>query len=257
VNSAPEGDLSFHPGPLRILSPFFVVMRQFYAYRLFTRSYLDRGGIIPQESRGQMKITLPWILLLTLATLSLFAQEVSYHSISHYIETGTIAVSLGHPKAELLRGARLTTPENIRILADVNTICVLPYDARNAEAVIKNLPSTELIKHDLATDKALRQQRNEAVEELTKQDFKITDCLASSSPADSAEIVFTKLVGGFGATDLPTFYWVLYANEKYAQEVHGEKELLGLARPASGWLPLSISSMAEQVTDVVKLARGS
>lgn len=186
-----------------------------------------------------MKIFLVWLLFL----ISAFAQEVSYDSVSHYIETGTIAVAFGHPKAELLRRARLTTPQNIRILADVNTICVLPYDARNAEAVIKNLPSTELIKRDLSTDKTLRQQRNEAAEELAKQGFKITDCLASSPPPESAELVFTRLVGGFGQADLPTFFWLLYANEKYAQEIHGEKELLGLARPASGWLPLSISSM--------------
>src|SRR5206468_6238344 len=112
------------------------------------------------------------------------------------------------------------TPQNIGILADVTTTCVLPYDARNAEAVVKNLPSTERIKRDLLADKTLRQQRNEAGEELTKQGFKTIDCLASSSPSDGAEIVFTKLRGGFGTTDLPTFFWVLYANEKYAQEVH-------------------------------------
>jgi hypothetical protein len=140
------------------------------------------------------------------------------------------------------------------LLANVKTICVLPYDGWIAKTVIQTLPSTDPIRQGLQNDKSLRQFRNAASEELEKYGFQITDCLSSTNDAD-AELVFTSVLGRF---DLPSYYWVLYAGEKSAVLVHGEKELLGLARPAAISVPLTLAAMAQQIkasTEVAKQGR--
>jgi len=108
----------------------------------------------------------------------------------------------------------------------------------------------------LQNDKSLRQLRNAASDELEKYGFQTTDCLSSTNDAD-AELVFTKVLGGFARTDLPTHYWVLYAGEKSAVLVHGEKELLGLSRPAAIWVPLTLTAMAQQIKASIDVAKRS
>jgi hypothetical protein len=183
------------------------------------------------------------------------AQEASYHAIADTVEVETVAVSRSWPRAQILEG-RLATRENISLLANVRTICVLPYDGWKAKKIIDGLPSLDGIRSGLESDKELRQQRNEAIEHLLRQGFQEADCLSKGSAPD-AELLFTKLLGGFGKTDLPTYFWLLYANEQHGITVHGEPELLGLARPSSGDLPLSIASLAEQVRSVVDAGRAA
>jgi hypothetical protein len=185
----------------------------------------------------------------------LHAQEASYHAIADIVEVETIAVSRSWPHAEILKGT-LTTRENISLLANVKTICVLPYDGWKAKNIIDGLPSLDRVRSGLDSEKALRQRRNEAIEQLLRQGFQVADCLARGGTPD-AELLFTKVFGGFGKTDLPTYFWLLYANEAHSISVHGEPELLGLGRPSSGDLPLSIASLAEQVRSVVDAGRAA
>lgn len=184
----------------------------------------------------------------------MFGQEVSYEAIATTVEAGAIAVALSEPRAQLSEGQNATR-ENISLLANVKTICVLPYDGWKAKEIIEALPSLDGVRNGLLSDKGLRQQRNEANEELSKQGFQPVDCsLAGSSP--DAELLFTKVrARQYIGSDLPSYSWQLYANNQHQIMVHGESELLGLGRPAYGWLPLSISSMAEQIRSVVDAAR--
>jgi hypothetical protein len=195
------------------------------------------------------------LLLPFLMIQNLWAQEVSYSAISSIIEVGTVAVAFASPRSQLILGGQLATTENISLLANVKTICVLPYNGWQAKSVIGALPSLSLIQSGLETDKALRQLRNEVSEEISKKGFQSVDCLAGNEP--DAELLFTKVLGGFGFVggDLPDYFWLLYANERHNIRVHGENELLGLARPASGWLPLSSESLAEQLWSVVDAAQ--
>jgi hypothetical protein len=179
----------------------------------------------------------------------LSAQEASYDAIADTVEVGTVAASRSWPRAQIIEG-RLATRENISLLANVKTICILPYDGSKAKSIVEGLPSLDGIRSGLEADKALRQQRNDATEQLLRQGFQEADCLSKSSTPD-AELLFTKVHGGFGKTDLPAYFWLLYANEQHEISVHGEPELLGLGRPWSGELPLSITSLAEQVRSVV------
>ena len=174
-------------------------------------------------------------------------QETSYHSVASTIEVGTVAVAFIAPKVVILK------KENANILASVQRVCVLPYDASNAKNIIEGLPSISLIAGQLATSKALRQERNEIAEELTKRGFSVVDCVSENDP-NAAKLVLTRLIGGFAETDLPTFFWLLYAGDKFAITVHGEPELMGLARPASRCLPLTSTALAEQVRAVVSAA---
>ena len=183
------------------------------------------------------------------------AQEASYDAIADTVEVGTVAVARSWPRAQIIEG-RLATRENISLLANVKTICVLPYDGLKAKNIIEGLPSLNGIRSGLESDKALRQQRNETIEQLVRQGFQEIDCFPKGSTPD-AELLFTKVQGGFGKTDLPAYFWLLYANEQHAISVHGEPALLGLARPASGELPLSIASLAEQVRSTVDAGRAA
>ena len=85
--------------------------------------------------------------------------------------------------------------------------------------------------------------------------FVVVDCLTTASTPD-AELLFAKTRGGFrnDGNDLPTYFWILFANGEHLRVVHGERELLGLARPVSGWLPLSISALVDQIRAVVGAA---
>jgi hypothetical protein len=138
-------------------------------------------------------------------------------------------------------------------LANVKTICVLPYDGWQAKTVIEALPSLSLIRSGLEANKALRQQRNEVSGELSGKGFQPIDCLAGAEP--DAQLIFTKVLGGGAADDLPAYFWLLYANTQHQINVYGESELLGLARPASGSLPFFGVPLAEQVRSVVDAAR--
>jgi hypothetical protein len=104
-----------------------------------------------------------------LVTIISFAQEALFDQVSGYIEVGTVAVAY-EGGAEILKQGRPATRENIEALARTTIVCVLPYDSRSAEEVIKRLPSLELIKQGLQNDKLLRQQRNEASDELAAAD---------------------------------------------------------------------------------------
>ena len=92
------------------------------------------------------------------------AQEASYEAIADTVEVGTVAVSRSWPRAQIIEG-RLATRENIALLANVKTICVLPYDGWKAKNIIDGLPALDGIRSGLEADKALRQQRNEAIEQ--------------------------------------------------------------------------------------------
>jgi hypothetical protein len=183
------------------------------------------------------------------------AQEASYDAIADTVEVGTVAAARSWPRAQIIEG-RLATRENISLLANVKAICVLPYDGSKAKSIVEGLPSLEGIRSGLEADKALRQQRNDAIEQLLRQGFQEADCLSKNSTTD-AELLLTKVHGGFGKTDLPAYFWLLYANEQHEISVHGEPELLGLGRPWSGELPLSIASLAEQVRSVVDAGRAA
>jgi len=174
-------------------------------------------------------------------------QETSYQSVASTIEVGTVAVAFIAPKVVILKR------DNATILAGVQKVCVLPYDATNAKNIIEGLPSISLIAGQLATSKTLRQERNEIADELTKRGFSVVDCVAENDPV-AAKLVLTRLIGGFAQTDLPTFFWLLYAGDKFAITVHGETELMGLARPASRCLPLTSTALAEQVRAVISAA---
>jgi hypothetical protein len=169
------------------------------------------------------------------------------------VEVGTVALAFSPPRAQLLLESQLATPENISLLANVKTICVLPYDGWQAKNVIESLPSLSVVRSGLDTNKALRQQRYEVAEELSKKGFQSVDCLAGAEP--DALLLFTKVHGGGVVADLHAYFWLLYANGQHQIKVYGESELLGLARPASGWLPFSGVPLAEQVWSVVDAAR--
>ena len=188
--------------------------------------------------------------------MQLPAQEPSFHEVSGTIEVGTAVVAFNSPRAEVLTGTALATPANIALLANVKKICVLPYDGWNAKIVIQALPSTDPVQQGLQNDKSLRQLRNEASDELEKTGFQTIDCLSSGNDPD-AELVFTRVRGGFGSTNLRTYYWVLYAGPKSAVLVHGEKELPGLSRPAAIWVPLNLTEMVQQVKASIDIANRS
>jgi hypothetical protein len=195
------------------------------------------------------------VAALLLLSGNVFGQIPSFHDISRTIEVGTVAVAFDAPKAETLDASQLATRENLTLLANIRTLCVLPYDGFKAKEIINSLPAFDLIREDLKVDKQLRQLRNEAAQQLVAKGFQVADCLANPPVSADAEVVFTNVHGGFGKTDLLTFYWVLYGPQSSTIIVHGEKELLGLARPAAIWLPLSIEAMAEQVAAVVNAAK--
>lgn len=182
------------------------------------------------------------------------AQLPSFHAVSSEIEVGTVSVAFYPPSARILTGADLSTPANIALLANVQTLCVLPFDALNAKSVIQSLPSFGPIKQGLEGDKSLRQLRNETRDALQKDGFSVVDCIADPSVDADGELVLTKVL----LDGLPAYYWVLYAGVKSAIVVFGEKELLGLARPSAMSLPLTVSGMVQQM-DACKNAakRGS
>lgn len=195
-----------------------------------------------------------WVVALPLVVpQSVRGQEVSYSSISGIIEVETVAVAFSPPRAQLLLQSRLATPENILLLANVKTICVLPYDGWQAKTVIDALPSLSVIRSGLETNKTIRQQRNEVADELSKKGFQPVDCLAGAEP--DGQLLFTKVLGGGASDNLPAYFWLLYASAQHQIKVYGESELLGLARPASGSLPFFGVPLAEQVWSVVDAAR--
>jgi hypothetical protein len=196
------------------------------------------------------------ILVFLSIAVSLTAQEPAFSSISRIVEVGTVAVVFSPSKAEILREGRLATSKNIALLANVRTICVLPYDGMDAKNVIANLPALSSIRAGLESNKSLRQQRNEASEELIKRGFQTTDCLLSENRPD-AELLFSKVKGGGGDNDLPSIFWLLYAGEQFSIVVHGERELMGLARPAFGSQPWSLNVLADQVKAVTDVAKAS
>jgi hypothetical protein len=206
-------------------------------------------------SRSKFFIATLVVASLPLIAQELRAQEASYDAIADTVEVGTVGVSRSWPHAQIIEG-RLATRENVSLLANVKTICVLPYDGLKAKSIIEGLPSLDGVRSSLEGDKSLRQQRNDAIEQLLGQGFQEADCLSKGTTPD-AELLFTKVRGGFGKTDLPTYFWLLYANERHLISNHGEPGLLGLGRPWSGELPLSISSLAEQVRSVVDAGRAA
>jgi hypothetical protein len=193
--------------------------------------------------------------LLAMGQRTVRAQEVPYQAIAGTVEAGAVAVAFSPPRARVIEGP-YATRERVSLLASVKTICVLPYDGWKAKSIIEALPSLGEVRSGLDSNRVLRRQRNEAGEELSKLGFHPVDCLSGGIMPD-AELLFTKVRGGSGGSDLPAYFWQLYANEEHRITFHGETELLGLGRPASGFLPLSVRPLAEQVRSVVDAARAA
>jgi hypothetical protein len=206
-----------------------------------------------------MRATL--LCILSLLTIPLFARKAaaqlpSFWDMGDTIEVGTVSlVSSYPPEAQILSPA---TESDVQLLANVKVICVLPYDGWKAKEIIDSLPSFDLLRSGLEGDKQLRQLRNDAAEQLVAKGFQVSDCLSDPPAPADAELVFTRVRGGLGPRgepEMPALYWVLYGPPSRAVTVHGEKELLGLGRPAATWLPFDTTGMSQQVVLIVNAAK--
>jgi hypothetical protein len=207
-----------------------------------------------KSNRIVTKLVVLWWLVQTTSLVR--AQGPSWSWLSDNVDSVATVLEITSPHFPIHRSG-LATSDNLSLIANVKTICPLPFDGFDAKRIIQDLPSLKTLGEDLESDKSLRQQRNEAAEELTSKGFVVVDCLTTASTPD-AELLFAKTRGGFrnDGNDLPTYFWILFANGEHLRVVHGERELLGLARPVSGWLPLSISALVDQIRAVVGAASG-
>jgi hypothetical protein len=176
------------------------------------------------------------------------AQEPSAASTEKYLLTAVVAVAFQYPRVEII------APANKHVLADVHSICVLPFDGFTAQSVTGALPDLSPISEQLSKSKLLRQQRFQVGEELGKRGFLVIDCIATPSP-NTARLLVTSLRGGGFDDSFATIYWTLYAGEDHIIVNKGEKELMGLARPAYRQYPLFAEDVAKQVSRVVDVAR--
>ena len=196
-----------------------------------------------------------WKLAMKLAVCSLitcFAMHAqpSVHSVDKHLLTAVVAVAGQYPKAVII------APANERVLAEVHTICVLPSDGFTAQTVVGALPDLSPVVKQLSDSKQLRQQRYEVAAELETRGFSVFDCVTMQSP-NTPRLLITSLQGGGFDSDFPTIYWTLYAGEDHVILNKGERELMGLARPAYGTYPLHADGLAMQVNAVVNAARSA
>ena len=194
------------------------------------------------------KLLTKFAFCLALGCSTALSQEPSVASVEKYLLTAVVAVAFQYPKAQII------APANKSVLADVHSICVLPFDGFTAQSVTGALPDLSPISDQLSKSKLLRQQRYVVAQELGKRGFSVVDCISAPSP-NVARLLITSLRGGGFDDSFTSIYWTLYAGEDHIILNKGEKELMGLARPAYRQYPLSAEDVAKQVTSVVDVAR--
>jgi hypothetical protein len=187
------------------------------------------------------------LLLVAVVTTLAIGQEPYYSNVESTMKTPVVAVAFGNGHASVV------APANRVVLANVDGICVLPYDGFSAKAVIEALPDISIIAKQLADSKELRKERYEISAALEKRGFSPVDCATTDYPNVPRLLVVRVKGGGFDSS-FASFFWTLYAGNDHIVMNDGEKELMGLARPAAGSYPFFADDLAVQIRSVVTVA---
>ena len=115
------------------------------------------------------KLLTKFAFCLALGCSTALPQEPSVASVEKYLLTAVVAVAFQYPKAQII------APANKSVLADVHSICVLPFDGFTAQSVTGALPDLSPISDQLSKSKLLRQQRYVVAQELGKRGFSVVD----------------------------------------------------------------------------------